>query len=83
MCTYMCMGTKTISIMDDAYEILSRNKMKSESFSGVIRRLAKSGDIMAFAGAWKKMSDKEITEMKKDIMDLRKKSTKDLLRQGK
>ena len=36
---------------------------------------------MEFAGAWKDLvSDKEAEEMKKTIRDLRKKSTKDLLK---
>lgn len=33
------MGTKTISIMDDAYELLLRNKAAMESFSTEIRRV--------------------------------------------
>ena len=32
---------KTISVSDDVYEMLSKAKMKGESFSDVIRRLMK------------------------------------------
>jgi len=33
------MGTKTISLADDAYERLKRHKREDESFSDVVRRL--------------------------------------------
>src|SRR3989344_5305550 len=61
MCTQM--GTKTISIMDDVYKLLLRNKMRSESFSDVIRRnLKKKRDIMEFAGAWKNINEEGAEE---------------------
>jgi predicted CopG family antitoxin len=85
-CTHacMCMGTKTISIMDDAHDLLVRNRMGDESFSEVIRRiLGKKRKIMEFAGAWKNVSDKEAERMKKRILDLRNRSTKELIRKYK
>ena len=75
--THTQMGTKTISIMDDAYEILKRNKKEGESFSDVIRRTMPKKDIMKFAGRWK---DIDTEKMKKDIQKLRKQSTMELLR---
>jgi len=81
MCTHMCMTTKTISIMEDAYKILLARKRKNESFSQLIRReLINKGDIMEFAGSLKKLSDKDISEIKNNIENLRKRSTKELLR---
>ncbi|MBI2107807.1 antitoxin VapB family protein [Candidatus Woesearchaeota archaeon] len=75
------MGTKTISIMDDAYELLVRHKKPNESFSEEIRRLVpKKGNIMECAGLWADMSDKETEEMEKTINRLRKNSTKSLFR---
>ena len=77
MRTYM--GTKTISIMDDAYNLLKNERQKGESFSEVIRRITrKQKDIMKFAGVWKDLFDQDIEKMKKDIILLRKKATKDL-----
>ncbi len=35
----MFMATKTITIMDDAYDLLTDNKLKEESFSEEIRRI--------------------------------------------
>lgn len=82
MCTHMGMGTKNISIMEDVYRLLLARKIANESFSDVIRReLKRKRNIMEFAGAWKDLvSDKEAEGMKKAIMDLRKKSTQDLLK---
>ncbi len=75
------MGTKTISIMDDAYKLLLINKIKNESFSDVLRRLlSKKRDIMEFAGVWKNVSEEEIKELKNEIKKIRRKSTEDLLK---
>ena len=82
MGTHIGMGTKNISIMEDVYRLLLARKMQNESFSDVIRReLGRKRSIMEFAGAWKDLvSDKEAEDMKKAISNLRKRSTKDLLK---
>jgi len=55
----MDMGTKTISIKDEAYKALIREKTGNESFSDIILRIAKkSGKVSDCFGTWK-MSDKE------------------------
>lgn len=78
---YIKMGTKTISIMDDVYELLVRNKKSNESFSEEIRRIVpKKGNIMECAGLWAHMSDKEADDIKKNIEDFGNKFTKDLLK---
>ena len=77
------MGTKTISIMDDAYKLLLLNKLKNESFSEVIRRnFVKQKNLMKFAGIWsnndsedvkeiiKKQKEKTNIELKNRINDL-------------
>lgn len=72
MCTHTCMATKTITIMDDAYTLLLRNKMNSESFSDVIRRFfSRKKSILEFAGAWDDMSEKEAEELKENIKKVR------------
>ena len=82
MCTRMCMVTKTITIMEDAYKLLLRNKNGEESFSDVIRKLTgDKKDIMSLAGAWKHLTNKEVEDRKKDVLKLRKKSTEELLKQ--
>ena len=75
------MGTKTISIMDDVYGLLVKNKKLNESFSQELRRIVpKKGDMMECAGLWAHISDEEAKEMKKNIEDFNKKFTKTLLK---
>ncbi len=77
----MCMRAKTISIMNDAYNILKNKKRKNESFSGVIRRLAGSKkDIMEFAGIWKNIAEEDTEKMKENILELRRRSTAELMK---
>ena len=80
-CTRTCMATKTITIMDDAYTLLARNKTKDESFSEVIRRvLSQKRSITEFAGAWSDMSEAEENELKENIRKIRKGIHKNLMR---
>jgi predicted CopG family antitoxin len=75
------MATKTITIMDDAYIMLLKSKLKNESFSDVIRRVfGKKRSIMEFAGAWKDMDKSEINKMKEGIEEYDIKETKKLLK---
>jgi predicted CopG family antitoxin len=56
---YTLMGTKTISIKDEAYQALLREKIDKESFTDVIMRITKrTGKIADCFGAWK-MTDEE------------------------
>ena len=62
------MGTKTISIMDDVYELLVRNKKKYESFSDIIRKeFSKKGKISECAGILSDLSEKQFEEMERAI----------------
>ncbi|MSR86424.1 hypothetical protein EXS74_03440 [Candidatus Woesearchaeota archaeon] len=71
------MGTKTITLMDDAYERLKTLKSAEESFSDIVRRLtSEKGSILQFAGAWKDLSEKEGDELKKKILEGRKASSR-------
>jgi predicted CopG family antitoxin len=71
------MSTKTISIMDDVYKLLVRNRVHNESFSEIIRRHLKKKDVMDFAGA---LGDLDSTSAKKEIKKLRSDATGELLR---
>ncbi len=83
------MTTKTITIMEDAYNMLSRLKKENESFSEVIRELAKNRKgtkeaVLECAGLWKDLlNDEEAEEMKREIIKHRKSSTKRLLEKVK
>ena len=58
------MGTKTVTITEEAYKKLKMEKMEGESFSEVIDRLTDKDkgrkDLMEFAGAWKDFDVEEI-----------------------
>ena len=75
--------------MEDAYKMLARLKKKDESFSDVIRELAKkrrgsAEAVLECAGLWSDLlTEKEAEEMKKVIIDQRKDSTKKLLEKVK
>lgn len=45
------MGTKTISLAEDAYERLKAEKRENESFSDVVRRLTTRVELTEFHGA--------------------------------
>lgn len=69
------MATKTITIMEDAYELLARNKLEGESFSDTIRRVVagnKKG-IEAYFGCWSEKYGDDIlnfiTERRKENKD--------------
>ena len=58
MYVYVYMGTKTISIKDDAYDRLKRHKRADESFSDVVMRLTRGDkDPMEAAGKYPELSD--------------------------
>ncbi len=51
---------KTIAIANDVYELLSKEKRGSESFSDVIRRLgSRSGSLLDCAGILKDVPEEE------------------------
>lgn len=48
--TYTDVGTKTISLSDDAYERLAERKREGESFSDVVRRLTAGVELRDYLG---------------------------------
>jgi predicted CopG family antitoxin len=51
------MGTKNITITEDAYERLRALKREDESFSDVVTRLTEEEDPMSFAGSCPGLSE--------------------------
>ena len=63
------MTTKTISITEEAYNILKEKKSLSESFSEVLVRLSGKKKLSSFYGA---LSEKSADKLEKSIKDFRK-----------
>jgi len=60
--------TKTISVTDEAYEALVREKRDGESFADVIVRLAKKKARLGdFAGIWKDVPESDLKEAKEKL----------------
>ena len=64
------MATKTISITEDAYDILKTKKESTESFSEVIVRLAGKQKLSSFYGV---LSKESAEALEKAIAESRKK----------
>ena len=55
------MPVKTVTLTEDAYAALAAMKREGESFSDVVRRLARgSHSLLEFAGAWKEASKEKM-----------------------
>ena len=66
------MGSKTISLDEEAYRRLKNEKNGNESFSDVVKRLTrpiKQKSLLSFAGTWKLSSD-ELEMMKTALKEL-------------
>lgn len=61
------MGTKTISLSDEAYTRLKSEKKEGESFSEVVTRLTERKSLLEFAGAWKEAGEKKIEKVREII----------------
>ena len=62
--------TKTLSITDEAYEALMREKRDSESFTDVIIRLTKRTRLGDFAGIWKDIPESDLKEAREKLQTL-------------
>lgn len=69
---------KVISISDDAYELLKSLKREGESFSDVIKRLAKKSSISNFSGILSRDSAEEIERIINNLNEKIKKEMREL-----
>lgn len=73
----MPMGSKNISISEEAYQRLASLKKPNESFTQVINRLTRKRSILELAGT---LSEQEAAEITENINLLRSDSEKSLTR---
>jgi predicted CopG family antitoxin len=73
----MCMGSRNISISEEAYQRLASLKRPNESFTQVINRLTQKRSILDLAGT---LSEQDAAEIIENINNLRKDSEDSLLR---
>jgi len=74
------MGTKTISITDDAYEELKALRLAKESFSEAVKRLSQAkGSLKDCLGLWKDLTKEEHRTIEK-AMAAGRQSTQKMLR---
>ncbi len=77
MCTYM--ASKNVSLKEETYELISREKLPDESFSDVIERLVKRrGKLMDAVESWEDIDEEEVNEIEKNIEKAREKFTSDM-----
>jgi predicted CopG family antitoxin len=67
MGTQRKLTSKNISITEDVYKLLTRMKLKDESFSQTIRRLAKRSRLSEYAGLWSDIPEAEFNEIREGI----------------
>lgn len=68
------MGTKTISLADDAYERLRAEKRENESFSDVVRRLTDGASLREYYGG---LSDETASDLEAAVSRRRDERTND------
>lgn len=69
------MGTKTLTITNEAYERLAAFKEKKESFSDVVNKLTSRTSLLSLVGV---LSKEEAGELRKNVIETRKRLRGDM-----
>lgn len=72
------MSPRTISVSEDAYELLKKLRLKDETFTDTIKRLAKRRKLTDCAGAWSDIPEEEMEEYWANIREHREKAQESL-----
>jgi predicted CopG family antitoxin len=66
------MDTTTIALDREAYDALRNAKRPGESFSAVVKRLARTRrPLSEFAGSWGHLSDQDLQRIRRTLMESR------------
>ncbi|MBS3790982.1 MAG: antitoxin VapB family protein [Candidatus Thermoplasmatota archaeon] len=75
------MTSKTISVKEEVYDMLEKEKLPKESFSDTLTRLIKDkGKISDLAGAWSDLDEKELESIEKGMKKVRGSADERVLR---
>jgi len=77
------MTSKTISVTEEVFRLLSRMKLPGESFSQTIRRLIRRSRISECAGLWSGLREEELEDIRRQIRLLRQRANKEFVEGGK
>jgi predicted CopG family antitoxin len=78
ICICIYMTSRNISVTDDVYELLTKMKLKNESFSDTIRRLAKRRNLIDCAGAWSDVPEEEMRAFEEGLRELGEKTRRSI-----
>ena len=67
------MGTKTIAISDEAYQMLKALKGSGESFTDVIERMTRKSSVLELAGA---LSKGEVATVERRVKGVKKRGSR-------
>ncbi len=67
------MGTKTVALDSEAYDVLAKAKKPGETFSQVVKRVVRpKRPLTDFAGAWKDIPARKLAEFERWRLESRK-----------
>lgn len=76
---YIHMTSRNVSLRDEVYELVSREKIPGESFSDTLERLVKRrGKLMDAVNSWEEVDEEEIDKIEKNVEKVRKRFTEDV-----
>lgn len=76
---YTHMSSRNVSLKEEVYDLISREKLPGESFSDAIERLVKRrGKLIDAVDSWEDVDEDEVDEIEENIEKARKKFTSDM-----
>lgn len=73
------MASKNVSLKEEVYEMVSREKIPGESFSDTLERLVRRrGKLMDAVLSWEVVDEDAVDEIESNIERVRKKFTTDI-----
>ena len=75
------MTSKTISVKEEVYDMLKKEKLPGESFSDTLTRLVKEkGRISDLAGSWSDLTEEELDSIENGMRRIRDSANERVIR---